>query len=175
VWSKQGLMSLFRPQHMSFAAVYPFATAPSRRPPRWPGLCPSSGPANAPNPARAPCGRALAWRAHGFPPSHIAPYYRVKVNKAFPPLPIGEPCAPPSPRAHAPIAARSRLDAFALPSLRRFPDPGSSPRSHSTARPQDGPVSVVPLRPNRPRSCPRALRARSLWRAHGFPPSHIAP
>jgi hypothetical protein len=35
-------------------------------------------------PARAPL-RARSWRAHGFPPSHIASCYRVNVNKRLMP------------------------------------------------------------------------------------------
>jgi hypothetical protein len=42
------------------------------------------GPRPRQSPARAPCGRAPFRRAHGFPASHIAALYRVKVNNPWP-------------------------------------------------------------------------------------------
>jgi hypothetical protein len=39
-----------------------------------------SGDLLSPHSLPAPCGRALWWRAHGFPRSHGADSYRVKVN-----------------------------------------------------------------------------------------------
>jgi hypothetical protein len=56
----------------------PDVSPPPRSPPR------PRSPNARPFPARAPCGRALFWRAHGFPRSHIASQYFVKVNKPLP-------------------------------------------------------------------------------------------
>jgi hypothetical protein len=112
-------------------------------------------------PARAPCGCAPVSAGARITTIARRAYYRVKVNKPLPPLPIGECCAHCC-AASSGSAARSRPYAFALPSLMRFPDPRFiSPVPFVSPTPKMAPTSAVLPTPAGPRSCPRALRARS--------------
>ena len=80
----------------------------------------------------------------------------------MPPLPIEERCAHLLLRAHAQLPRNAGLPLCPYGLCCVCPDPGSAPRSRPSPRPETAPVSARPPDPRMPKSCPRALRARSI-------------